>query len=125
MRRGVINASVFAFTMANVEAMIVVYLRRLYYPEGFTFPLVLVDNRTLLLELTREACTLAMLVAFGVAAGSTSVGKLAFFFVHLRRLGHILLHLAQNLSQLARFPVHLGSALPHSSPVDWSGFGTD
>lgn len=79
MRRGIINASVFALTMANVEAMIVVYLRRLYYPEGFTFPLVLVDNRTLVFELLREACTLVMLIAFGVAAGSTSVGKLAFF----------------------------------------------
>jgi hypothetical protein len=79
MRCGIINATVFAITMANVEAMIVVYLRRIYYPQGFAFPLVFIDHATLLMELTREACTLGMLVAFGIAAGRVRVERLAFF----------------------------------------------
>ncbi len=67
--------------MANVETMIVVYLRRLYYPDGFTFPLVIIDTPTLLLELAREACTVVMLATFGVAAGHTKVGKFAYFMI--------------------------------------------
>ncbi len=81
MRRGVINATAFAIAMANVETMIVVYLRRLYHPAGFAFPLGRIDPPTYLLELTREACTLAMLATFGIAAGRTKVGKGAYFLL--------------------------------------------
>lgn len=73
------NAAAFAMAMAHVEAMIVVYLRRLYYPNGFAFPLVIIDIPTLILELEREAATIVMLATFGIAAGRTSVGKLAYF----------------------------------------------
>lgn len=73
------NATAFAIAMAHVEAMIVVYLRRLYYPNGFAFPLVIIDIPTLILELEREAATLVMLATFGIAAGRTSVSKLAYF----------------------------------------------
>lgn len=75
------NATLFAIAMAHVETMIVVYLRRLYYPDGFQFPLVIIDIPTLLLELEREAATLVMLATFGMAAGRTSVGKLAYFLI--------------------------------------------
>ncbi len=83
MRRGVMNMTAFAIAMANVETMIVVYLRRLYYSErgGFTFPLVIIDTPTLLYELLREAATIVMLAAFGIAAGRTKVGKLAYFLL--------------------------------------------
>ncbi len=81
MRRGVINAVAFAIAMANVETMIVVYLRRLYYPNGFTFPLVIIDTPTLILELAREACTIIMLATFGIAAGRTNAGKFAYFLI--------------------------------------------
>jgi hypothetical protein len=75
------NATAFAITMAYLESTIVVYLRRLYYHHrgGFDFPLVIIDTPTLLLELGREACTIVMLATFGIAAGHTRVGKLAFF----------------------------------------------
>ena len=59
MRRGLFNVTAFAIAMANVETMIVVYLRRLYYPDGFTFPLKIIDIPTLVLELAREALRLA------------------------------------------------------------------
>ena len=81
MRFGVINITAFAIAMANVETMIVVYLRRLYYPDGFAFPLVIIDIPTLILELAREACTVVMLATFGIAAGRTSVGKFAYFII--------------------------------------------
>ena len=77
----VTNGTLFAIAMAHVETMIVVYLRRLYYPEGFNFPLVIIDVPTLLLELEREAATLVMLATFGCAAGRTRTGKLAYFLL--------------------------------------------
>ena len=81
MWRALVTVSAFAVAMAHVETMIVVYLRRLYYPEGFRFPLVIIDTPTLLLELQREAATLVMLAAYGIAAGRTKAGKLANFLI--------------------------------------------
>lgn len=81
IRGGVVNATAFAIAMANIEALIVVYLRRLYYPEGFAFPLAIIDIPTLVFELTREACTVIMLATFGIAAGRTPVGKFAYFLL--------------------------------------------
>jgi hypothetical protein len=81
MRRGVLNVTAFAVAMAHVEAMIVVYLRRLYYPEGFVFPLVIIDASTMRLELMREAFTMVMLATFGLAAGRTRAGKFAYFLI--------------------------------------------
>jgi len=81
MRRGLLSVIAFAFAMANVETMIVVYLRRLYYPEGFQFPLVTIDAPTFLLELAREAATVIMLAAFGIAVGHTKAGRFGYFMI--------------------------------------------
>ena len=75
----VVNVTVYAVAMAYLESAIVVYLRRLYYPQGFAFPLVIIDLPTLLLELGREAATIVMLATVGIAAGRTKVGKCAYF----------------------------------------------
>jgi hypothetical protein len=75
----VVNATLYAVAMAYLESAIVIYLRRLYYPQGFDFPLVIIDIPTLLLELGREAATIVMLATVGIAAGRTKVGKLAYF----------------------------------------------
>src|SRR5215468_561177 len=76
-----INATVYAVAMAYLESAVVVYLRRLYYPQGFDFPLVIVDIPTLLIELGREAATIVMLATVGIAAGRTKVGKFAYFLL--------------------------------------------
>ena len=76
---GVLNATAYAVAMAYLESAIVVYLRRLYYPRGFDFPLVIIDIPTLLIEVGREAATMVMLATVGAAAGRTRVGKLAYF----------------------------------------------
>lgn len=81
MWRSVCNTTIYAMAMAHVETMIVVYLRRLYYPNGFHFPLVILDVPTLLLEVQREAATIVMLVTLGLATGRTRVGKLAHFLL--------------------------------------------
>nr|MBC8205040.1 hypothetical protein [FCB group bacterium] len=56
---------IFSIAMAYLESAVVVYLRMLYYPDGFTFPIVLIETRTALIELGREAATIVML--YGVA----------------------------------------------------------
>ena len=76
---GVLNATAYAVAMAYLESAIVVYLRRLYYPKGFDFPLVIIDIPTLLIEVGRETATMVMLATVGVAAGRTKVGKWAYF----------------------------------------------
>jgi len=46
-----------------LEAAIVVYMREIYYPEGFAFPLVIIQDRIMLTEVLREAATLFIMWA--------------------------------------------------------------
>jgi hypothetical protein len=55
--------SVFAIAMAQLEAAVVVYLRRLFYPEGFRFPLVIIEGEIAAVEVGREVATVVMLFA--------------------------------------------------------------
>jgi hypothetical protein len=55
--------SIFAIAMAQLEATVVAYLRELYYPNGFSFPLVIIRDRVAVFEIGREASTIVMLVA--------------------------------------------------------------
>ncbi len=60
----------FAVAMAHVEAMIVVYLRELYYPDHplSVFPLRLMSEHHLRLELAREVATVVMILSVAVLA---------------------------------------------------------
>ena len=51
----------FAVAMAYLEAAVVVYLRKLYYPDGFSFPLKLIPESIIFIEIGREVATLVML----------------------------------------------------------------
>lgn len=71
----------FAIAFAFVESSVVVYLRALYYPEGFQFPLKVLSNHHLAVELAREAATIVMLAAVGVIAGATRWERFAYFLI--------------------------------------------
>ena len=71
----------FAVAFAFVESSVVVYLRALYYPEGFTFPLKEMPVDHLVVELAREFSTLVMLAAAGMLAGGSRWGKFSFFLI--------------------------------------------
>ena len=62
-QRRLIWLAVYAVAMAYLEAAVVVYLRAIYYPEGFSFPLALIEPRLSAIEVGREAATLVMLLA--------------------------------------------------------------
>lgn len=69
----------FAIAMALVECAIVVYLREIYYPEGFEFPLKPMGRHLVSLEFWREAGTIVMLLAVGVLAGRNLAQRLSWF----------------------------------------------
>jgi len=73
--------SLFGVAFALVESSVVVYLRALYYPAGFEFPLRLITMDHLSVELAREAATILMLVAVAALAGRTKWDKFGFFLV--------------------------------------------
>ena len=73
--------SLFGVAFALVEASVVVYLRALYYPAGFEFPLRLLTMNHLGIELAREAATIVMLLAVGAIAGRAKWDKFGFFLV--------------------------------------------
>lgn len=67
-RRRLFWLTLFAVAMAQLEATVVVYLRALYYPDGFTFPLVIIRDRIALIEVGREVSTVVMLLAIAKLA---------------------------------------------------------
>jgi len=72
---------VFSISMALVEAGIVIYLRALYYPEGFSFPLKIITTRHLIFELARETATILMLISVSALIGKSFWEKFAYFLI--------------------------------------------
>lgn len=52
---------VWGVVFGYMEAAVVVYLREIYYPEGFAFPLVIIQEHIMLTEILREAATLLII----------------------------------------------------------------
>jgi hypothetical protein len=71
--------SVFAIAMGFLESAVVVYLREIYYPEGFKFPLAPIDPHVAVTELIRELATIIMLVTLGYLAGKNLAARFAWF----------------------------------------------
>ncbi len=65
--------------MGFLETSVVIYLRKIYYPEGFRFPLVEIGGDILTVEIVRELATIIMLVVIGHLAGKTRLQRFAFF----------------------------------------------
>ena len=71
----------FAIAMGYLESAVVVYLRELYYPEGFVFPLKAMTRNVAVTELYREAATLIMILAVSVLAAEFRLHRFAWFLV--------------------------------------------
>jgi len=65
--------------MGYLESAVVVYIRAIYYPEGFSFPLKLMSDTIMLTEFLREAATLIMLAGIGVVAGRSRIERFGLF----------------------------------------------
>ncbi len=69
----------FGIAMGLLEAIVVIYLRDLYFPIGFHFPLLFIPQRMLGMEVLREICTIAMLVAVSATGARTLVPRFSLF----------------------------------------------
>lgn len=70
----------FSIAMAYLEAAVVVYLRELFYPNGFSFPLKLIPQNILFIELGRELATLVMLLTIAIISGKFFIERVSYFF---------------------------------------------
>ncbi len=73
--------SIFGITMGFFEASVVVYLRAIYYPDGFVFPLKLFRDYIIAVEVFREAASIFMLVAVAALAGRRIWERFACFIL--------------------------------------------
>jgi len=69
----------FAIAMAFLESAVVIYLRKLYYPDDFHFPLAPIDQRIAITELLREVATMIMLLAPGAMITRSRLERFAWF----------------------------------------------
>lgn len=77
-KRRLLLVALFAIAMGWVEAAVVVYMRLLFYPEGFNFPLKVIPWNVGIVEIVREAATLVMLVTVGILAGRRPLERFAY-----------------------------------------------
>ena len=79
LNKKIAGLTIFSIAMGFMESAIVVYLRKIYYPTGFQFPLIPIDNDIAQVEFFREAATIIMLLWIGILVGRTVSQKFAFF----------------------------------------------
>ena len=77
-RKTLVWTAIFAISMGWLEAAVVIYLRELYYPGGFDFPLKMIEMSIGVVELLREVATILMLVAVGMLAGRTPLERFGY-----------------------------------------------
>ena len=76
--RRLVYVAIFAVAMAYLEAAVVVYLRRIYGITDLIRDVAAYDPSLAAIEAGREAATLAMLLALGLAAGRSAQARLGF-----------------------------------------------
>lgn len=75
---------IFGIAFAYIEAVVVVYLRKIFHPDGFTFPLadfgtILQRKPLLLTEIGREAATIVLMLTGAWLFGRNLQERFAYF----------------------------------------------
>ena len=71
--------TIFSVAMGMLESSVVIYLRELYYPGGFHFPVRATSYTVAVTELLRELATMVMLLTIGMVAGRNKHERFAWF----------------------------------------------
>jgi len=79
LTKNILWLTLFSIAMGYLETAVVVYLRKLYYPNGFDFPLLPVTNDIAVAEFWREFATIIMLIGVGILAGKNKLQRFVFF----------------------------------------------
>jgi hypothetical protein len=74
-----VTAAVFAVAMGILEAIVAYYLRLLYYPAGFSFPIVFMPEAVSSAEMVREAATMIMLATVAILSGKDNIRRFVMF----------------------------------------------
>ncbi|MBN1805577.1 MAG: hypothetical protein JW837_10020 [Sedimentisphaerales bacterium] len=77
---------VFSMAFAYIESAVVVYLREIFHPDGFSFPVTVFDlspigRRLLLTEIGREAATLVLILTSSWLFGKNRRQRFAYFMI--------------------------------------------
>lgn len=70
---------IFAIAMGYLEAAVVVYLREIYYPSGFHFPITIITDKVAFVEIGREFASIIMLAVPALLAARGFYGRFAVF----------------------------------------------
>ncbi len=70
---------IFGIAMGFLEAIVVVYLRKIYYPQGFTFPSIILTPEMVSIEWLRELTTIVMLAMIAILSGIDSFERILYF----------------------------------------------
>lgn len=79
VRNTILYLTIFAIAMGYMEGAIVVYLREIFYPAGFDFPLQPISANIMVTEVLREAATMVMLITIALLTGRTKTERFGFF----------------------------------------------
>jgi len=79
--RKILWVTIFGIAMAFVESAVVVYLRKIYYPDDFRFPLKPIFDTLIIVEVFREIATILMLIAVAAIAGKKLWERLSYFLL--------------------------------------------
>jgi hypothetical protein len=110
---------VFGVALGYFEAAVVVYLRELYYPDGFRFPVVLISTRLAVVEITREVASVALLAAAARLAATRFLDRFAVFML-LFGIWDLVYYAV--LRVVIGWPQHLGDwDVLFLIPVPWVG----
>ena len=71
--------TIFSVAMGMLESSVVIYLREMYYPGGFQFPLKATSYTIAVTEFFRELATLIMLLGIGMLVGRNKQERFAWF----------------------------------------------
>ena len=79
-------AVIFSIAFGYIEAAVVVYLRAIFHPDGFTFPMEVfsldpVGKRLLLTEVGREAATIVLIFTGAWLFGHNRQQQVAYFMI--------------------------------------------
>jgi hypothetical protein len=77
---------VFSIAFGYIEAAVVVYLRQIFHPDGFTFPIEIfgidaLSRRILLTEIGREAATIVLIITGAWLSGHNRQQRFAYFMI--------------------------------------------
>jgi len=77
--RTLLIVALFAIAMGYLESAVVIYIRAIYYPLGFNFPMKIISQSLMLTEFWREIATIIMLLGIALIAGKTAIARFAYF----------------------------------------------